>query len=273
MKQVKVLIVEDSLSMQKILSSILNEDPELTVIGCAENPNIARAMIKATNPDVITLDVEMPEMDGITFIEKLMRLHPMPVVMCSSLTQHSSEVTIEALKLGAVDFITKPSDISTMLKFKHEICAKVRNAARANVGQHSLNLLKDPTTLSQERITSDVGIIAIGASTGGIEALSYLFKSLPSHLPPIVVAQHLPYGYSDIFANSISKISALKVCVPKETTPLKSGTIYIAPGDLHMTVDYRSGQLVAKIDNGQPRESYRPSVNLLWRIQIPSATR
>ncbi|MBS0290206.1 MAG: chemotaxis response regulator protein-glutamate methylesterase [Proteobacteria bacterium] len=265
MKKIKVIIVDDSVLIQKSLTSILNSAPHIIVAGIADNPNIARQLIKTLNPDVLLLDIEMPEMDGITFLEKLMRLNPLPVVMCSSFTPNSREVTLEALELGAIDIISKPiSNLSV-----EEIITKVTNASQAKVRPLvKITKQEKPIPIVIEPKQSKLmqaSIIAIGASTGGTEALSALFHILPVNLPPIVVTQHLPEGFSALFASRANKNTDLTVKVAENGEILKTGHVYIAPAGKHLEFEKKSNQLTVKLNESLPINGHIPSADVMMK--------
>jgi two-component system chemotaxis response regulator CheB len=259
---VRVLIVDDSPSMRAALQRILSSDPEIEVIGLAFEPNMARAMIKELNPDVITLDIEMPGMDGLAFLEKIMRLRPMPVVMCSTLTARGAEATIAALRLGAVDCIAKPSGSALDIgRVAAELCAIVKAAAGATLRSTPPPIERvAPVRCDAMRDT----IVAIGASTGGVEALFSVLSALPQDCPPVLVVQHMPAAYTAGFAARLDKECDIHIVEARDATPIVPGTVYIAPGgDTHM-------MLAAE---GPPRISlratplvggHRPSVDMLF---------
>lgn len=271
MKNIKVVIVDDSVLLQKVLGKILNSDPEIIVVGTAENPIIARQIIKVLNPDVLILDVEMPEMDGITFLEKLMRLRPMPVILCSSFTPHCRETTLEAFRLGVVDIISKP-----ILNYTHEqIIEKVKNAAAINIKECKIkeNTAIPKLSFKRSQNANHEYVFAIGASTGGTEALNLLFKALPNNLPPIVVTQHLPEGFVSIFAERANQQSALKIAEAKDGDLLKSGHVYIAPGGKYMEIETKNKQLVIRLSQTEREDDcgHKPSVDVMMQSLAQSA--
>ena len=242
MEKIKVLIVDDSELVRELLTQLLATDDQLSVVGAAPDPYCAREMIKQLNPDVLTLDVEMPRMNGITFLRNLMRLRPMPVVMVSTLTEQGAEVTLEALELGAVDYIAKPKfDLNHGLQqIAHMICAKVKQAARANIAALEPSIAK-PADMPQPRISkSRCDLIAIGASTGGTEAIKQILRQLPEVMPPIVIVQHMPAGFTASYAKRLNKHIELSVQELSESgCRLQESNVYIAHGAKHLTVERR----------------------------------
>lgn len=232
---VRVLIVDDSASMRAALQRILSSDHDIEVVGLAHEPNMARAMIKELSPDVLTLDIEMPGMDGLSFLEKIMRLRPMPVVMCSTLTARGAEATIAALRLGAVDCIAKPTssalDVGLVGK---DLCEVVKSAARASVRATPARVerVAPPRAGSQRDV-----IVAIGASTGGVEALFSVLSALPGDCPPVLVVQHMPAAYTPGFAARLDKECGIHVVEARDATAIQRGVVYIAPGgETHMSL-------------------------------------
>lgn len=272
-KKIKVLIVDDSAVIRQLLSMLLSEDPEIEVVGTAGDPLIARDRIKVLNPDVVTLDVEMPNMDGVTFLRKIMTLRPMPVVMVSTLTQAGAETTLEALEIGAVDFIAKPvQDVAHGLtEIASELRAKVKHAARARVGRGA----PPPASRKTTRIYSAGGekIVAIGASTGGVEALKTVLMDLPAQCPPIVVTQHMPPRFTAAFAERLNRECPMKVSEAKHNDPIEPGHVYIAPGSHHLEVVRVSNQYRCTLSESAPVSGHRPSVDVLFRSVADTAGR
>lgn len=260
---VRVLVVDDSASMRAALKRILSADPEIEVVGLAPEPNAARAMIKDLNPDVLTLDIEMPGMDGLSFLERIMRLRPMPVVMCSTLTARGAEATIEALRLGAVDCIGKPTGNPLEIELDAaRLCATVKAAARSTARRAPDHII--PVKPSAPGSLRDV-VIAIGASTGGVEALFSILKALPLDCPPILIVQHMPAAFTPGFAARLDKECALHVVEAQDGTPITRGTVYIAPGGhTHMEL---SGGINGRIKlrPSDPVGGHRPSINVLFQ--------
>lgn len=263
MKKIKVIIIDDSILVQKTLTGILNSDPEILVVGVAENPLIARQIIKILDPDILILDIEMPEMDGLTFLEKVMHLHPLPVLICSSFTPHCKEVTIEAFELGAVDILPKP----VLPQLQAEIIEKVKNASKAKV-QQTANMPKVESPKLATKIKKkemDQFVFAIGASTGGTEALKEIFQVLPKEMPPIIVTQHLPEGFATLFAQRINQVSALDISVAKEGEVLKPGHAYIAPSGKHLEIVQKQNQMLIKLDEREPNCGHTPCVDVMMK--------
>lgn len=273
MKKIKVLIIDDSAVIRRLVADILSADEEIEVIGTAADAYIAREKIKALNPDVITLDVEMPKMDGITFLKNLMRLRPMPVVMLSTFTSKGAGHTLEALNSGAIDFVCKPSGSGLGLAdCADEIIEKIKIAARANVKSRiplsNVRLNKGATLNDQyspESLAGNIKMVAIGASTGGTEAIREVLFRLPEFSPPVVIAQHIPKEFSEPFAIRMNSISAMKVKQAEDGELIKQGSVYIAPGSHHLTVEKLGAQRFrCRLDLREPVNRHRPSVDVLF---------
>jgi len=267
MKQIKVLIIDDSELVRKVLSQVLTLDPQLQVVGTAHDAYQAREMIKQLNPDVLTLDVEMPRMNGLTFLKNLMRLRPMPVVMISTLTEQGAEVTLEALELGAVDYVAKPKlDLQPQVEvIAEEICCKVKQAATANITAfESLSQLPMvPASVCNK--SSHCELIAIGASTGGTEAIKQVLRQLPQGMPPIVVVQHMPAGFTASYANRLNNHVSLQVSeLNAARVPLKANHVYIANGARHLEVRRSGSQLHGIMTDADPVCRHKPSVDVLF---------
>lgn len=271
---IKVLIVDDSPLIRGLLTEILQQADDLKVVGSAEDPYQAREMIKSLNPDVITLDIEMPKMDGISFLRNLMRLRPMPVVMISTLTQQGSPITLEALEIGAVDFIAKPK-VNVAEQFQHyaeTVQEKVRTAATARLRPYktsdaAAHKAQLPTGQSFERNA----IIAIGASTGGTEAIKEVLVQMPKDAPPIVITQHIPPIFSTSFAMRMDKTCAMRVKEAEDGDILEFGHVYIAPGDKHLKVVSKGLNKVCVLDDGELVNRHKPAVDVLFDSLKPFA--
>jgi two-component system, chemotaxis family, protein-glutamate methylesterase/glutaminase len=278
-KKIRVLIVDDSSLVRQMLTDILNESPDIEVVGVASDPLFARERIKALNPDVLTLDVEMPRMDGLTFLSNLMRLRPMPVLMVSSLTERGAQTTLRALELGAVDFVSKPkADVAgTLRDFSEEICSKVRAASHARVRARSdsgMGLRVTPKYSADAVLPSAGGqrnfrtterIIAIGASTGGTEAIRAVLEALPADSPAVIIAQHIPAAFSGAFTQRMNSVTAMSVCEPTDGQLVVPGHVYIAPGDRHLMIDRDGARYLCRLSSGPPVNRHRPSVDVLFR--------
>jgi two-component system, chemotaxis family, protein-glutamate methylesterase/glutaminase len=273
-KPITVLIVDDSALIRQMFSEMLSSASDIEVVDTAHDPFDAREKIKRLNPDVVTLDIEMPKMDGLSFLEKIMTLRPMPVIMASSLTQKGADATLRALELGAFDYISKPTSNQTrdtIGTLKEELISKVRAAAHANVGQrmaarshaHTQKIETVPFTPHAGRSSRD--LIAIGASTGGVEALRDLFVKLPANSPPIVVTQHMPEAFTKSFAARLNAISAVTIEEAANHTRLQAGHAYIAPGgEAHLKIMKVGLEYVCKLEHAPPVSSHRPSVDVLF---------
>ncbi|MFC5462192.1 protein-glutamate methylesterase/protein-glutamine glutaminase [Massilia niabensis] len=264
----KVLIVDDSALIRSVMSEIVNSQPDMEVVATAPDPLVARELIKKHNPDVLTLDVEMPKMDGLDFLEKLMRLRPMPVLMVSSLTERGSEITMRALELGAVDFVTKPklSIQAGMREYTELIADKIRGAARARVKRTGVSAT--PTTaLPQLRspLTSSEKLIIIGASTGGTEAIREFLMQMPSDCPGILIAQHMPEGFTSSFARRLDSLCKIRVLEAAGNERVLPGHAYIAPGHSHLLLARSGANYMTRIEQSEPVNRHRPSVDVLFR--------
>ncbi len=264
--KIRVVIVDDSALIRQILSDIINSQPDMEVAGVAADPLVAREMIRVRKPDVITLDVEMPRMDGLEFLEKLMRLRPMPVIMVSSLTDKGSETTLRALELGAVDFVTKPKlDIARgMEEYAEEITEKVRVASRAQLGPVKRAPARQLPLLGAQRASTEK-LIAIGASTGGTEAIKDILVALPPDCPGILIAQHMPEGFTKSFAQRLDSLCRLSVKEAEDQERILPGHAYVAPGHSHLVLKRSGANYVAALSQAAPVNRHRPSVDVLFR--------
>ncbi|WP_169569003.1 protein-glutamate methylesterase/protein-glutamine glutaminase [Sneathiella limimaris] len=265
-RKITVLIVDDSALIRQMLTTMLNSDPGIEVIGSAPDPLTARQMIKELNPDVLTLDIEMPKMDGIAFLEKIITLRPMPVVMISSLTQEGADIALKALEIGAVDYIGKPtSDVRVGLEEKKaEVISKVKTAARAQVFAKKPSDIRKVTTVSYSGYKTTEQIICIGASTGGVEALREIVTALPANSPAVLITQHMPESFTTSFANRLDQISKVTVVEAKQNQRILPGHVYIAPGHSHLELAKSGANYVCHLHDGPPVSGHRPSVNVLF---------
>lgn len=265
----KVLIVDDSALIRSVMSEIVNSQTDMEAVATAPDPLVARELIKKHNPDVLTLDVEMPKMDGLDFLEKLMRLRPMPVLMVSSLTERGSEITMRALELGAVDFVTKPKiSIQTgMREYTELITDKIRAAARARVKARTVHQSAPATALQALRspLISSEKLIIIGASTGGTEAIREFLMQMPSDCPGILIAQHMPEGFTSSFARRLDSLCRISVTEAAGNERILPGHAYIAPGHSHLLLTRSGANYMTKIEQTDPVNRHRPSVDVLFR--------
>ncbi|HBV20619.1 MAG TPA: chemotaxis response regulator protein-glutamate methylesterase [Nitrosomonas sp.] len=273
MSKIRVLIVDDSALIRKMLTEIINSQADMEVIGTAPDPLIAREMIREMNPDVLTLDVEMPKMDGLDFLEKLMRLRPMPVLMISTLTDKGSEITFRALELGAIDFIAKPKIdlVSGLQEYSDQIANKLRIAKHARIKRHTFatqsNILtrNDTFLMSPKRITSTEKLIIVGASTGGTEALKDFLIQLPPNCPGILIAQHMPETFTKSFADRLNKLCKINVIEAQGDERILPGHAFIAPGHSHLLLKRNGANYMTELSRGEPVNRHRPSVDVLFR--------
>jgi two-component system chemotaxis response regulator CheB len=267
-KTIRVLVVDDSALVRQTLTAILSRERDIVVVGAAKDPFDAREKVKALSPDVLTLDVEMPKMDGITFLRNLMRLRPMPVVRISSLTERGADVSLQALEIGAVDFVTKPrlGTAEGLEELARDICTKVRAAAAARLcvrAGGSPPRVVPPKSPASLLATTD-RIIAIGASTGGTEAIARILESFPPDAPAVVVAQHIPEVFSERFARRLDEGSALSVREARDGDPLVLGTAFIAPGNFHLRVVRSGAKYHCRVTQDERINRHRPSVDVLF---------
>ncbi|WP_313492705.1 chemotaxis response regulator protein-glutamate methylesterase [Stenotrophomonas sp.] len=266
----RVLIVDDSALVRQVLTEILAADPAIEVVGTAADPLLAREKIKRLNPDVLTLDVEMPRMDGLAFLENLMRLHPMPVVMVSSLTERGADTTLQALALGAVDFVAKPKiDVARGLDgYAEEIRSKVKMAARSRVraiGGSQRRPPQRPATSSSLGFRTTDRLIAIGASAGGTEALRVVLETMPADAPAIVMTQHLPASFSTAFAERLDRHSAMSVREASDGEAILPGHAYLPAGGRHLRVIRDGARWRCRVDDSAPVNLHKPAVDVLFR--------
>ena len=275
MAKTRVVVVDDSALVRGLLTEIINQQPDMQCVGAAADPLVAREMIRELNPDVITLDVEMPRMDGIDFLGKLMRLRPMPVVMVSTLTERGADVTLRALELGAVDFVAKPKiGVADGLKLlAHDITDKVRIAAKAHLRRPAAQPASGSTGAAP-RISappSSIGrlstekIIFIGASTGGTEATKEVLMNLPPDCPAVVITQHMPPGFTKSYAARLDGLCKVRVAEARDGDRILPGHAYIAPGGFHLSVERSGANYIARVQDGPPVNRHKPSVEVLFK--------
>jgi two-component system chemotaxis response regulator CheB len=289
MAKVRVVVVDDSALVRSLLASLIDAQPDMECVGAANDPYMAREMIRNLNPDVITLDVEMPRMDGLDFLEKLMRLRPMPVVMVSTLTERGAETTLRALELGAVDFVAKPKiGVSQGLQeMAAEIADRIRIAARARVARHAVARpappspsprpagagatasagappLVKPVPIAYSRSSTEK-IVAIGSSTGGTEALREVLTALPADCPAVLVTQHMPPGFTRSFADRLNALCRMHVKEAEDGERILPGHVYVAPGGRHLSMARSGANYVVSVDDGPPVNRHKPSVEVLFR--------
>jgi two-component system chemotaxis response regulator CheB len=271
-----VVVVDDSALVRGLLAEIINRQPDMMCVGAASDPLVAREMIRTLNPDVITLDVEMPRMDGIDFLSRLMRLRPMPVVMVSTLTERGAEVTMRALELGAVDFVSKPKIgvADGLRQLGDDITDKIRTAARATVrrlpaappapgaGKPGEPAPAAPTSLGR---LSTEKIIFIGASTGGTEATREVLVKLPADAPAVLITQHMPPGFTKSYAARLNAMCRIRVSEATDGERVLPGHAYIAPGGFHLSVERSGANYVARVRDGEPVNRHKPSVEVLFQ--------
>jgi two-component system, chemotaxis family, protein-glutamate methylesterase/glutaminase len=291
MSKTRVLIIDDSALVRSLLTDIINKQPDMQAVGAAPDPLVAREMIRAMNPDVLTLDVEMPKMDGLDFLERLMRLRPTPVVMVSTLTERGAETTIRALELGAIDFVAKPKiGISSGLAdLAHEICEKIRVASRARMHRHvgaapaaaQVHAGQDgqpghagkPARPTQFSRLSTEKLILIGASTGGTEAIREVLVRLPPDSPAVLITQHMPPGFTKSFAQRLDSLCRITVSEAVHGERVLPGHAFIAPGDQHLLLARSGANYVVQLDPGPPVNRHRPSVEVLFKSAAAVAGR
>jgi len=268
MSRIRVLVIDDSALIRGIMKQLINAQPDMEVVGQAPDPVSARELIKQVNPDVLTLDVEMPRMNGLEFLEKLMRLRPMPVVMVSSLTERGNEVTLRALELGAVDFITKPRvGLSDGLnELSTEIGEKIRAAARARIRRHALDAAAPdtPRPLAGQFLNTTEKLVCLGSSTGGTEALKEVLTRMPAAAPGTLITQHMPETFTASFAARLNGLSAMTVKEAEHNERILPGHAYVAPGHSHLLVKKSGAYYYTELSRAEPVNRHRPSVDVLF---------
>jgi two-component system chemotaxis response regulator CheB len=273
-RKIKVLVIDDSALIRGVLKEIINREIDMECVGAAPDPLVARELIKALNPDVLTLDVEMPKMDGLDFLGRLMRLRPMPVLMISTLTELGSNITFRALELGAVDFVAKPKlDITRgMEEYAIEITDKIRAAAQAQVSKKSIHPLINEKFTADAILPSTKGryfstekLIVIGASTGGTEAIKAILVKLPADAPGVLVTQHMPEHFTKSFADRLNSLCKISVKEAEHNERILPGHAYIAPGNSHLLIKRSGARYMVELDQGSLVNRHRPSVDVLFR--------
>ncbi len=283
-RKTRVLIVDDSAIVRKILAEALNGEPDIEIVGTAPDPYVARDKILSLQPDVLTLDIEMPRMDGLTFLRKLMQFHPLPVVVISSLAQPSCRIALKALETGAVEVLAKPGGPYSVGELRHNLAQKVRAAAAARIRRPEHNggadshppppsTAPDPARIAPLSGLSADTIIAIGASTGGTEAIAAVLSRLPASAPAALIAQHIPPEFSRAFANRLNETCAMEVREAQDGDTLRAGLALVAPGDFHLVARKAGGRTFVNVKGG-PRVCYqRPSVDVLFHSVAETAGR
>lgn len=260
-RQIRVIVIDDSALMRKCLVSMINAEPDMEVVAIAPEPLTARELIRTLSPDVVTLDIEMPKMNGLDFLDKLMRLKPMPVLMVSSLTESGSEAALKALELGAFDCVGKPR-MDSLNGLGGELVAKLRAAADSPV---KALLRATPSRSTPIGAAAGFGrLVAVGASTGGTQALQHFLTGLPADMPPILIVQHMPVAFTGPFARRLDSLCELKVKEAEQGDTVETGTVYIAPGGKHMTVNRHAGVLRIGLNDNPPINGHRPAVDALF---------
>lgn len=275
MKKIRVMIVDDSALIRQVLAAIVNAQSDMVVVGTAAHPGLARDLLRTVEADVMTLDIEMPLMNGIDFLRRLMAARPMPVVMVSTLTAKGSDMTLQALELGAVDFIRKPTlGVADGLQaYAEDICAKLRTAASARMPRRSPSAAKTAagaeSGASATRAPLSIGpchdrVILIGSSTGGTEAVRELLRQMPADAPPMLISQHMPENFTRSFAQRLDNITHFSVCEAEDGQIARPGQVFIAPGHSHLMLHRRGGSYVTRLSKADPVNRHRPSVDVLF---------
>jgi two-component system chemotaxis response regulator CheB len=272
MPKTKVLIVDDSAIVRKIFNDLIAQTPDLEVVGTAPDPYVARDKIVQCQPDVITLDVEMPRMDGLTFLKKLMHYHPLPVIIVSSLTQKGSQMALEALEYGAVEVLAKPGGAFSVGDLGKQLLDKIRAAAKIRMEKRNDNSPPPPPPTKVAPLTQTTNkIIAIGASTGGTEAIKEVLLRLPPNVPGVVIVQHMPPKFTTAFAERLDKMCALEVREAQDGDSVLTGRALIAPGNYHMLLRRSGARYYVQVKDGPPVHHQRPSVDVLFNSTAQTA--
>jgi two-component system chemotaxis response regulator CheB len=273
---IRVLVVDDSAVMRAFLGRVVSSQPDMELLGASPDPLLAIDRIRRNAPDVITLDVEMPRMNGLDFLRNLMAVRPLPVIMISSLTRQGAETTMRALELGAVDFFPKPADFADLEATAHDIAEKIRAAAGARIVRRrmapaapavapAVQKLAQPAHAPLPAVGDSLRVIGIGASTGGVEALRDVLAPLPAHMPPILIAQHMPPGFTETFARRLDTLCQLHVKQAEDNESVRNGVAYIAPGGRHLVLARRATGYCLRVTEDPPVNRHRPSVDTLFR--------
>ena len=278
MKKITVVVIDDSALIRKLLSEIINSQPDMQAVGAAPDPLVAREMIRSLNPDVLTLDVEMPKMDGLDFLERLMRLRPMPVVMVSSLTERGSDATLRALELGAIDYVSKPKiDIAHGIQeYADEIADKIRTAAAARLRPRPLpgipRVERVLPALANRSISTEK-LIIVGASTGGTEAIKEFLLDMPPDCPGILITQHMPEAFTKSFAARLDSLCRISVKEAEHAERVLPGHAYVAPGHSHLLLRRSGANYMTQLSDAAHVNRHRPSVDVLFRSAAEHAGR
>lgn len=276
MRKIRVLCVDDSALVRSLMVEIINSHPDMEVVAVAPDPIIARDLIKEYNPDVLTLDVEMPRMDGLDFLERLMRLRPMPVVMVSSLTERNSDITIRALELGAVDFVTKPrlGLRDGLMEYSDIIADKIRAAAMSRPRRRLARPAVPSSRVLTRSFSTTEKLIMIGASTGGTEAIRQVLEPLPANSPAIMITQHMPAGFTRSFVQRLDSLCQVQVHEAEHGQRVLPGHVYLAPGGIaHMKLARSGANYVVELEDSEPVNRHRPSVDVLFHSAAEVAGR
>jgi two-component system chemotaxis response regulator CheB len=270
---IRVLVIDDSAVMRAFLSRVVESQPDMELAAAVPDPLLAIERVRRSAPDVITLDVEMPNMNGLDFLRKLMAMRPLPVIMISSLTRQGADTTLRALELGAVDFFTKPASFEQLDEVALGIAEKIRAAAQARVFRRSIApaAQRPPLRSSTPRELATGAVIGIGASTGGVEALRQLLVELPADMPPILVAQHMLPGFTETFARRLDAVCNVAVKQAEDGEEAYNGCVYVAPGGRHLMLQRRGGRYGLRVTEDAPVNRHRPSVETLFRSMEQAA--
>jgi two-component system chemotaxis response regulator CheB len=278
MKKITVVVIDDSALIRKLLSQIINSQPDMQAVGAAPDPLVAREMIRSLNPDVLTLDVEMPKMDGLDFLERLMRLRPMPVVMVSSLTERGSDATLRALELGAIDYVSKPKIdiVHGIEEYAEEIALKIRTAAAARLRPRPLpgmpRIERALPALANRSISTEK-LIIVGASTGGTEAIKEFLLDMPPDCPGILITQHMPEAFTKSFADRLNSLCKITVKEAQSGERVLPGHAFVAPGHSHLLLKRSGANYMTELSQAEPVNRHRPSVDVLFRSAANCAGR